>query len=214
MYGYTADSAGLSMTGDLTISGWIKPESVTATTFFDIAGKWDGSSESYLLALYGDELRMYIDASANYKTTNSANLIAGTWYYVAGVYNSTTPEVRLYVNGAEQAGIVSGTIPQGIGDDGGRFHIGAEDSSTSATNFFDGVIDEVKVYPFAMTPSQLNTDYNQGKSLRMGAVSTESDGRTPSNSMSRAYCVPGDTSTCDPPVGEWTFDEMKGGTVD
>ena len=107
---------------------------------------------------------MYIDASANYKTTNSANLIAGTWYYVAGVYNSTTPEVRLYVNGAEQAGTVSGTIPQGIGDDGGRFHIGAEDSSSAATNFFDGVIDEVKVYPFAMTPSQLNTDYNQGKS--------------------------------------------------
>ena len=56
MYAYTADSAGLSITGDLTISAWIKPESVTATTLFDIAGKWDGSSESYLFALYGDEL--------------------------------------------------------------------------------------------------------------------------------------------------------------
>ena len=54
---------------------------------------------------------------------------------------------------------------------------------------------------------------NQGKSLRLGLVSTESDGVTPSNSMSRYYCIPGDTAVCDPPVGEWKFDEMKGTTV-
>ena len=71
-YGYIADNSSLSLTGDLTISVWIKPESTTAATLFDIAGKWDGANESYLLAQYCDEIRMYIDAAANYVTTNSA----------------------------------------------------------------------------------------------------------------------------------------------
>jgi hypothetical protein len=47
----------------------------------------------------------------------------------------------------------------------------------------------------------------------MGALSTESDGKTPSFSQSRAYCIPGDTDTCDPPVAEWKFDEKTGETV-
>ena len=80
----------------------------------------------------------------------------------------------------------------------------------AAANFFDGIIDEVKVYASALTPSQIAQDYNQGKSLVMGAVSTESDGKTPSYSKNRAYCIPGDTSTCNPPVMHWKFDEKKG----
>src|SRR5690606_33586780 len=60
-YGYIADSAELSITGSLTLGAWIKPESNTSSTLFNIAGKWDGSNESYLLAMYGDEVRMYID---------------------------------------------------------------------------------------------------------------------------------------------------------
>ena len=26
-------------------------------------------------------------------------------------------------------------------------------------------------------------------------------------------CIPGDTSTCDPPVGQWNFDEKSGTTA-
>ena len=53
----------------------------------------------------------------------------------------------------------------------------------------------------------------------MGAIGTESDGTTPSWSQDRAYCPPGFTGTCDPPVGEWKMDERTddtcaGGTND
>ena len=206
---YTADSTALSITSDLTVSAWIKPESVTGSTLFDIAGKWDGSNESFLLAQYGTELRMYIDASGNYKTTSGLGLAAGTWYYVAATYSASSQTVSLYVNGIDKGGSVTGTIPTSIGDDGGRFQIGAEDSTTTAANFYDGIIDEVKVYNSALTPDQITLDMNQGKELQLGGQ-TSATGAT---GAAAEYCVPGDGSTCSPPVGEWKFDEKTGGSV-
>jgi hypothetical protein len=169
-YGYVADSASLSITSDLTISAWIKPESTTAATLFDIAGKWDYISgtahESYLLAQYGDEIRMYIEAAANYVTTSSANLETGKWYHIVAVYDASETSVIIYVNGIEQGTTVTGTIPGGITDDTDRFHIGAEDSSTTATNFYDGIIDDVRVYNYSRTLAQVLTDYNAGMGIR------------------------------------------------
>ncbi|MFH1048262.1 MAG: LamG domain-containing protein [Patescibacteria group bacterium] len=171
-YGYKADTASLSITKDLTLSVWIKPESVTAATLFDIAGKWDYISstavESYLLAQYGDEIRLYIDAAANYKTTDSANLIAGNWYHIEGVYNAAASTVNIYVNGILQAGTVAGTIPSSIADDAARFHIGAEDSSTAAANFYDGLIDSVRVYNYARAQDEILLDYSAGFAAKFG----------------------------------------------
>lgn len=158
-YQHAADSASLSQTGNITLSAWIQPESVTAATQFNIAGKWDDTNESYLLAQYGDEIRLYIDASANYVTTTASNLAAGTMYHVAGVYNNTTQTATIYINGTVQTTTTSGTIPASIGDDAGRFHIGAEDHSATAANFYDGKIDEVRLYSRALGLSEVQQLY-------------------------------------------------------
>lgn len=168
--GFTDNTDALKLTGSLSISAWIKPESVTADTQFDIAGKWDGANESYLLSQYGDEIRMYIDAAANYVTTNAINLQTGNWYHIAGVYDAGTSTVTIYVNGKVAAGTISGTIPASVGSDTGRFHIGAEDSSSSAVNFYDGIIDEVNVYSSALTTSQVAIDMNAKSSVTAGNV--------------------------------------------
>ncbi|MBN1162543.1 LamG domain-containing protein, partial [Patescibacteria group bacterium] len=44
----------------------------------------------------------------------------------------------------------------------------------------------------------------------MGTTSTASDGSAPDSSSARSYCIPGDTTTCDPPVGHWQLDENTG----
>ena len=93
--------------------------------------------------------------------------------------------------------------------------IGANDSTIPGTynERVTGMIDEVKLYNFALTDREILLDYNQGASLVLGQTSTESDGVTPSFSADRSFCVPGDTATCDPPVAEWKFDEGSGSTV-
>ena len=78
--------------------------------------------------------------------------------------------------------------------------------------YFYGLIDEVKIYASALTEDQVKVEYNAGKSQVMGALSTASNGTTSDNSSDRSYCVPGDTSSCSAPVGEWKMDENTGTT--
>ncbi|MCP4230426.1 MAG: LamG domain-containing protein, partial [bacterium] len=79
---------------------------------------------------------------------------------------------------------------------------------------FDGLIDEVKIYNYALTEDEIKLDYNGGFVARFGAVSTASGTpSTPSNASSRQYCVPGSTEHCAPPVLELNLDEMRGTTT-
>lgn len=163
-YLYVADNTAMSITTDVTISAWIKPESNTVSTLYNIAGKWDGANESYLLSQYGDEIRMYIDSSSNYATTNAANLTTGNWYHVVGTYSASSRTVTIFVNGAIFASTVTGTIPASIGDDAGRFHIGAEDSTTAASNYYDGIVDDVRLYSKWMSKSDVQKLYSYAPS--------------------------------------------------
>ncbi len=159
-YQYAADSTSLSITGSLTLSAWIKPES-TSDTQNDVLGKWDSSSnESYLLAQRGQKVRLYLDSSSNYIETNSNVLTAGSWAHVAGVYDSTNRTAQIYINGAKVATTITGTIPASIGDDSGRFHIGAEQSSGTAVNFFDGLIDDARVYARNLSDMEISNLYS------------------------------------------------------
>ena len=197
-YGYAADSADLSITGSLTLSAWIKPSSNTASTFYDIAGKWDGANESYLLTQYGDEIRFYIDSNSGYIETTTANLATGTWYHVAGVYDSILQTMKIYIDGVEQS-TTSTTVPSSIGDDGGRFHVGASHSTGgSPSNFYNGVIDEVHLYNSALSASQISIDYNFGSAVNYSSGSEEADDL-------------GDGAG-DPPVSYFPLDENTGTT--
>jgi hypothetical protein len=207
-YAWTADSSALSITSDLTVSAWIKPESNSAITEYVIAGKWTTINQSYLLAQWGSELRMSIDSGSNYKTTSGLGLQVGQWYYVSGVYSASAQTVTLYVNGVDKGGSVTGTIPSSIGDDTENFFIGSY-TGTGVARAFDGLIDEVKVYNSALTPDQIALDMNHGTEMQLGGQ-TSATGAT---GQAAEYCVPGSSDSCAGPVGEWKFDEGSGGSV-
>ena len=132
-YEYAADNATLSLTGNLSLATWIKPESTTASTQYDIAGKWDATNKSYLLAQYGDEIRLYLNSASNYVETTSANLATGTWYQIVASYTASTQQVKIYINGQESATTTTGTIPTSITDNASSFNVGAEASTSEST---------------------------------------------------------------------------------
>lgn len=154
-YFEAADTATLSLTGDVTLAAWINNDDTTGSQ--NIIGKWDGTNNSYLLALEGDELRMYIDSTSNYQTTTTTNLSSNTFTHVAGVYNTTTQTVQLFVNGTLQTSSTTGTIPSSIGDDAGEIVIGADDSPA---NYFDGHIDDARIYNRALSGEEIQQLYN------------------------------------------------------
>ncbi len=73
-------------------------------------------------------------------------------------------------------------------------------------------MDEIKIYRGALTASEVLTEFNRGSALVMGTLSTSTNSRT-AESASSEYCIPGDTSTCDPPVARWDFNEKSGQTA-
>ncbi|MDA3815764.1 MAG: LamG domain-containing protein, partial [Prolixibacteraceae bacterium] len=77
---------------------------------------------------------------------------------------------------------------------------------------FNGLIDEVKIFNYALSEDEVKQEYNQGFAAVMGSSGTDSSGNA-DNSSSRKYCVPGDSSTCNPPVLELKMDEKEGTTA-
>ncbi len=156
-YLYIADNATLSVTGALSLSAWIKPESTTAATHFNIIGKWDDTNLSYLLTQYGDEVRLFIDTDTFLVTTATSNLVTGTWYHVAGTYDPRTRIANVFVNG-ELAATSTGA-PSAIGDTGETFLVGAAHYSFGGSDYYDGLIDEPRIYNRALSPAEIRQLY-------------------------------------------------------
>ena len=119
-YVTVTSNSEIALTGSLSLSAWIKPESTTDSTEFPIATK----GGRFALTQYGDEIRMYVNSASNYETTNAANLSTGTWYHIVGVYDAASSDVKIYVNGLDKATTTTGTIPSSIGAGGSSLDIG------------------------------------------------------------------------------------------
>jgi hypothetical protein len=83
---------------------------------------------------------------------------------------------------------------------------------TSYSDYVTGIIDDVKIYNTTLTAEEVLLDYNQGRTTTL-SQSPPSSGNVWGGSSASEYCVPGDTSTCRPPIAEWRFDENQGTTA-
>jgi hypothetical protein len=85
-------------------------------------------------------------------TTRSLN----TWYHVAAVYNATARTLDIYVNGVLNNGVLSGNVPAGRTVPNVAVNIGRR----SGGFYFNGVIDDLRVYSRALTPAEIQTVKN------------------------------------------------------
>jgi hypothetical protein len=118
----------------------------------------------------GGDLRFFVrDAGGNVHSAGSTMVPDGNWHHVVGVCDASNGAVHLYVDGAD---IVDGTIMVGAGllaTSGGppgasRVSLGSRTSSkTSNFNLpFEGTIDEVAIYNYALNAGQVQADYQAG----------------------------------------------------
>jgi hypothetical protein len=83
----------------------------------------------------------------------------GTWQHLVGVYDDTGTTMYIYVNG-QQSGV--GTPrPLGLRVSSDPVGIGSKHLSNDPNydGYFTGTIDEVVVYPYALSPSQISAHY-------------------------------------------------------
>jgi hypothetical protein len=130
-----------SATGTMTIVG----EDLSCRLFVE-----NGNTIGFLTKTQGNASRSIISSEIN----------TGEWHHVTGTFTSMTGRNELYIDG-QLAGFNAGTLASAganievTSDSNGAFEIGRRSSNLSNKEYFNGEIDEVRVFNKALSASQI-----------------------------------------------------------
>lgn len=154
--------ATLQLTGSMTLSAWVRA-AANPSGDGQIIAKANNSAGWQLKTSNATGQQRFAVAvsptSSSLATRYSTTVRAlNTWYHVAGVYNASARTLDIYVNGVLDDGTLSGTVPASQVNTSVNVNIGRKGSGTGA--YFNGLIDEVRVYNRALTQAEIQADMN------------------------------------------------------
>lgn len=144
----TSNYSGVTGSGERTVEAWIRTtaNSIPGQGGQKVLVNWGsmttGTRFTFCL-LWNNAIRLEIGGSG---LSGNTAVNDGTWHHVAATYKSGL--VSLYVDGVLDT---SGTL-SGVNTSSGSFVIGRR---VDGINYFDGDIDEIRVWNTALNPAQL-----------------------------------------------------------
>jgi fibronectin type 3 domain-containing protein len=149
-----------------TLEAWVDKQTATKN---DVAvlGSWT-ASEGGGPMIWVDHLATHYQLTMNQGMSNyldsGRNPSAGVWQHLTATFDGAV--ARFYVDGAE---VASRTVSVSIGS-ANSWRVGAY--GVTPTGFFDGLIDEVRVYSRALSAAEIQTDMTQPVSSLLGSDTT------------------------------------------
>jgi PKD repeat protein len=146
------DANALDLSTGMTLEAWVRP-GAQATDWTTVAIKESATGRAY--ALYGADNAGrppagYLNNGSDKSAVGSSTLPLNTWTHLAVTYDGAA--LRLFVNGLQVSSTgVSGSIIA----TNGALSIGG---SSILGDYFNGQIDEMRVYNRALTATQIQTD--------------------------------------------------------
>ncbi len=152
-----------------TISAWVNPDEITGNA--DPIVSRVGSSTSITYNLFVDPfgkacIVAKASAEENVTVCSTSALDTSTWSHVAGVYDGE--HLIIYVNGVEEGIATLGYIPPSTSE------VTTQIGDTSWDSFwgqFHGLIDEPRVYGYALSPGQV-LNLAEGAGASSGGICT------------------------------------------
>lgn len=182
-------SPSLNPTSQITISAWVR------------ANSWGGGRRIVEKGDSGNQYRLFDNGGTlSFYLSGVTELDAGpvpstvVWHHIVGTYNGSTSSV--YVDGVLLGSESPGQVVIPASSD--NLYIGTRAAcSISASNCFDGLIDEVRIYNRGLSATEVARLYQSG-AVKLNASSADLDnGSMLANSL----------------VGHWTFDGPDTGTT-
>jgi len=177
----------LNNVNKFSISGWYKFDNTSrleaivsnggaVNNYNFLLQHWPGSNVSFFIA------NSLTDGGNNYVKT-SDNFITSTndFYHIVVVYDGSLStnilKAKIYVNGNDVTVNGGGTIPISTTNTTGTFNIGQWENEG---RFFDGNIDEVAIFDYALTAKQIKEDiYNASTTGKTANLSNNSNLKAP-----------------------------------
>ena len=195
----------------LTISAWVKLNDLN-NTYVVFGNAIDSSNANYsgadlqVSASTGQVSMQYGNGGAagpgsrtSFKTT--AGITAGTWHQLIGVATSPS-SMAVYIDGVSSAGAITGTgSTLSYGSYSGRM----ASAGWGNTSYFNGIIDDVRLYNRALSSTDALTLYQYTSSCTANGQSCSTSGQCCSGSCSASVCV-------NPNVPSGNTGTLKGGT--
>jgi len=150
---------------NFTVSAWAKHDGVIFANPDYILTKADTTTGGYKLWMDGNgNLCFGVDDDSNWGTiddyicTSGVDFDDSAWHLVTGVKTGTT-KIELFVDGISRASDSTISATNTLANSN-ALYIGMDRDGTSAG--WDGQIDDVRIYNYALTPVQVKDVYNNG----------------------------------------------------
>ncbi|WP_207764281.1 immunoglobulin-like domain-containing protein [Hanstruepera neustonica] len=154
------------LSGNFSVSAWVKPESIGGDQ--TIISKRNPSSPNtgYDLRLNNSGRLIFAYNNSNINS-GSRNLTTNRWYHVAVVHSGST--YRLYIDGI-QINSTTGGAPTANNSD---CLLGAVERASGKSNFYNGWMDELRIWNVALNVNQIRETMNQEIRDNAGSVAGE-----------------------------------------
>ena len=147
-------------TADFTIFAWTK----RATTDSDdeilsktASGSWESGGKEFYLATAGENHKIAFGAfGVGTKFSNTA-ILDTNWHHIGVTFTDASDLITFYLDG-----VLDGTVTSALGADVAG-HVVAIGSVNTVGGFFNGLIDDVRIYNRVLTPAEIQRLYNLGR---------------------------------------------------
>jgi hypothetical protein len=182
-YTTITNNGSLGITNTLSLSAWVKPSTLVPSADMTILRKYDGASgDNYGLVIGGgnDFSQGKIGFTYNnggWRLIDSGYTLSNAgWHHIVSVFDYPNTSVRFYDNGVL---VATKTISYNLVTNSGALEIGR---AYSSGKYFNGSIDEPRIYNRALSaseiwnlyqlgvPDKVNSADSQGDSLEKGMV--------------------------------------------
>ena len=184
-------SSSITPTNAITVEAWVKPTNFTCAgtdTNCSILSKYGGNYIGYKLETNSSGTPFFniCTPSTCPMASSTIPLIAGQWNYVAATWSPST--IKIYVNG-----VLSGTgSASTLSQDSTTLSIGK--ASWYNGDYFNGIIDEVRISNIARTPDEIRQAYEVGRRTHPITIDFKAkldSGNLISNSSDYSFTVDG-----------------------
>jgi hypothetical protein len=158
-----ADHDTLDVSQEFTLSAWVMKIGTTGENYYRVASKWTTGQQAYQMfvlrvaALGAVANSVMIEVSGGGYRDTGYVIPNNEWHHLAWVHSQSGSYEKLYVDGIiRYTGSYLGNAPKTTS----KLLIGKSDD---IGYYYNGRIDEVRIYDYALSPDEVVMEYNGGK---------------------------------------------------